>query len=196
MQYAFDGKSGRYTALAPASVATGAGYGPRHLRVSPDNRFVYVLCELTGHVVQFERRAERCAGRHRRGAVGTAGIRARPRRAARSRLERNQRRRALCMVRRPRHHARWPVPLCHRAHHLVDRLPVDRQGVGRIALRRHRFDRNPATRHPPHVRRQVPGGFRRAVGSTGRAPHRYRLPASCRSPAVTPAAAAPTGSRS
>jgi 6-phosphogluconolactonase len=55
MQYAFDGKSGRLTALAPGSVATGAGYGPRHLRVSPDNRFVYVLCELTGHVVQFER---------------------------------------------------------------------------------------------------------------------------------------------
>lgn len=55
MQFAFNAQTGELSALAPASIATGAGYGPRHLRASPDNRFVYVLCELTGHVAQFER---------------------------------------------------------------------------------------------------------------------------------------------
>lgn len=57
MQYGFDAGSGKLTALERASAPVAAGYGPRHMRLSPDNRFAYVLCELTGHVLQFERQA-------------------------------------------------------------------------------------------------------------------------------------------
>lgn len=58
IQYRFDAVTGRLSPLSPPRVATGAGYGPRHLRFSPDNRFAYVLCELTGHVVQHERHGD------------------------------------------------------------------------------------------------------------------------------------------
>ena len=52
-QYRFDAVAGRLTPATPPTVAAKAGDGPRHLVISPDNRFVYVLCELTGIVIQF-----------------------------------------------------------------------------------------------------------------------------------------------
>jgi 6-phosphogluconolactonase len=49
-QFRFDEKSGRLSASAPPVLQLKAGTGPRHLVASPDNRFVYLLNELTATV--------------------------------------------------------------------------------------------------------------------------------------------------
>jgi 6-phosphogluconolactonase len=49
-QFFFDARGGRLTANTPPVLQLKAGSGPRHLVVSRDNRFVYVLNELTGTV--------------------------------------------------------------------------------------------------------------------------------------------------
>src|SRR5437762_5204971 len=49
-QFLFDEKSGRLTANTPPVAQMKAGTGPRHLITSPDNRFVYLLNELTATV--------------------------------------------------------------------------------------------------------------------------------------------------
>ena len=49
-QFLFDEKSGRLTANTPPVLQLKAGTGPRHLVFSPDNRFVFLLNELTATV--------------------------------------------------------------------------------------------------------------------------------------------------
>ena len=49
-QFLFDEKSGKLTANTPPVVQLKQGTGPRHLVVSKDNRFVYLLNELTATV--------------------------------------------------------------------------------------------------------------------------------------------------
>jgi 6-phosphogluconolactonase len=49
-QFLFDQESGRLTANTPPVLQLSQGTGPRHLIVSPDNRFIYLLSELTGTV--------------------------------------------------------------------------------------------------------------------------------------------------
>jgi 6-phosphogluconolactonase len=49
-QFVLDEKSGRLTANTPPVLQLKAGTGPRHLITSPDNRFVYLLNELTATV--------------------------------------------------------------------------------------------------------------------------------------------------
>jgi 6-phosphogluconolactonase len=49
-QFLFDEKTGRLTANTPPVAQLKAGSGPRHLITSPDNRFVYLLNELTAMV--------------------------------------------------------------------------------------------------------------------------------------------------
>jgi len=49
-QFLFDEKSGRLTANTPPVLQLKQGTGPRHLIVSSDNQFVYLLNELTGMV--------------------------------------------------------------------------------------------------------------------------------------------------
>jgi 6-phosphogluconolactonase len=49
-QFLFDENSGRLIANTPPILQLKQGTGPRHLIVSADNRFVYVLNELTGTV--------------------------------------------------------------------------------------------------------------------------------------------------
>jgi 6-phosphogluconolactonase len=49
-QFLFDEKSGRLTANTPPVLQLKAGTGPRHLITSLDNRFVYLLNELTATV--------------------------------------------------------------------------------------------------------------------------------------------------
>ena len=49
-QFLFDQKSGRLTANTPPVLQLKAGSGPRHLITSPDNRYVYLLNELTATV--------------------------------------------------------------------------------------------------------------------------------------------------
>jgi 6-phosphogluconolactonase len=50
LQFTFDEASGRLAANTPPLVQLQAGSGPRHLVASPDNRFVYLLNELTATV--------------------------------------------------------------------------------------------------------------------------------------------------
>jgi 6-phosphogluconolactonase len=54
LQFAFDAKTGRLTPLDPPAVKPDPGHGPRHLVFSADNKFLYVLNELSGHVTQYE----------------------------------------------------------------------------------------------------------------------------------------------
>jgi 6-phosphogluconolactonase len=49
-QFLFDERSGKLTANTPPLLQLKAGSGPRHLVTSPDNRFVYLLNELTATV--------------------------------------------------------------------------------------------------------------------------------------------------
>lgn len=49
-QFTFDEKSGRLAANTPPVLQLKTGNGPRHLVASPDNRFVYLLNELTATV--------------------------------------------------------------------------------------------------------------------------------------------------
>ena len=53
LQFIFDSKTGKLTANEPAAVSPEAGHGPRHMAFSPDNRNLYVLNELSGHVTQY-----------------------------------------------------------------------------------------------------------------------------------------------
>ena len=49
-QFVFDAKSGKLSANTPATVQMKQGTGPRHIIISPDNKFVYLLNELTAAV--------------------------------------------------------------------------------------------------------------------------------------------------
>ena len=49
-QFTFDAGSGRLRANTPPVLQLKAGTGPRHLVTSPDNRYVYLLNELTASV--------------------------------------------------------------------------------------------------------------------------------------------------
>jgi len=49
-QFLFDAKTGRLAANTPPVLQLKQGTGPRHLIISPDNRFVYLLNELTATV--------------------------------------------------------------------------------------------------------------------------------------------------
>ena len=51
--FGFDEKSGRLTAGNPPAAALAPGAGPRHLVLSPDNRFVYVVNENDSTVTTF-----------------------------------------------------------------------------------------------------------------------------------------------
>src|SRR5215475_7246655 len=53
LQFTFDSKTGKLAANEPAAVSPEAGHGPRHLAFSPDNKYLYVLNELSGHVTQY-----------------------------------------------------------------------------------------------------------------------------------------------
>jgi 6-phosphogluconolactonase len=53
LQFIFDSKTGKLTANEPAAISPEAGHGPRHMAFSPDNQFLYVLNELSGHVTQY-----------------------------------------------------------------------------------------------------------------------------------------------
>lgn len=53
--YKFDAKAGKLTPADPPAVKLKAGTGPRHFIISKDNRFLYVLGEMTGVVTVFAR---------------------------------------------------------------------------------------------------------------------------------------------
>jgi 6-phosphogluconolactonase len=53
--YRFDAQAGKLTPAEPSSVKIKAGTGPRHFIISKDNRFIYLLGELTGVVTVLAR---------------------------------------------------------------------------------------------------------------------------------------------
>jgi 6-phosphogluconolactonase len=53
LQFTFDDKTGKLTPNEPPAVSPDAGHGPRHMAFSPDNKNLYVLNELSGHVTQY-----------------------------------------------------------------------------------------------------------------------------------------------
>ncbi len=52
-QFRFDAATGALAANSPAAVAAAREAGPRHLVLSPDNRFAYVLMEMGGEIVSY-----------------------------------------------------------------------------------------------------------------------------------------------
>ncbi len=153
-QFVFDKKSGKLTANTPAVVQLKQGTGPRHLIVSKDNKFVYLLNELTATVTTLSLDAK--TGTLKEGDSVSAlppGHQARPRHAAR----RRRRARTGPAQHRQRHlgfgpspHAERPLPLCGRAHvEHARRLPrgyrerkahLSRQHADREAAARLRID--------------------------------------------------------
>lgn len=53
LQFTFDAKTGKLTANEPPAISPEPGHGPRHMAFSADNRYLYVLNELSGHVTQY-----------------------------------------------------------------------------------------------------------------------------------------------
>lgn len=53
LQFVLDAGTGMLVPNDPPQVATKAGFGPRHIVLSPDNKSVYVLTELSGHVIHY-----------------------------------------------------------------------------------------------------------------------------------------------
>src|SRR5215813_505827 len=53
LQFTFDSKTGKLTPNEPPAVSPEVGHGPRHPALSPDNKYLYVLNELSGHVTQY-----------------------------------------------------------------------------------------------------------------------------------------------
>jgi 6-phosphogluconolactonase len=53
LQFTFDAKTGKLTPNDPPAISPAPGNGPRHLAFSPDNKYLYVMNELSGHVTQY-----------------------------------------------------------------------------------------------------------------------------------------------
>jgi len=51
--FKFDASTGSLASNTPALCLTRAGSGPRHFVISSDNRFLYVLCEMTADILTF-----------------------------------------------------------------------------------------------------------------------------------------------
>jgi len=53
LQFNFNAKAGQLTPNDPPIVSPEPGHGPRHMAFSPDDRYLYVINELSGHVTQY-----------------------------------------------------------------------------------------------------------------------------------------------
>src|SRR4029453_16213489 len=56
--FRFDAASGTLVSNTPSICLAPSGAGPRHFVISADNRFLYVLCEMTGAILTFALDAE------------------------------------------------------------------------------------------------------------------------------------------
>ena len=52
-QFRFDANSGRLTPNTPPAIDLGAGSGPRLMALSPDNKSLYLISQVSGHITQF-----------------------------------------------------------------------------------------------------------------------------------------------
>jgi 6-phosphogluconolactonase len=53
LQFTFDSKTGKLTPNDPPAVSPAPGHGPRHMAFSQNDKYLYVLNELSGHVTQY-----------------------------------------------------------------------------------------------------------------------------------------------
>src|SRR6201993_4161331 len=53
LQFNFDAKAGQLTPNDPPAIGPEPGHGPRHMAFSPDDKYLYVINELSGHVTQY-----------------------------------------------------------------------------------------------------------------------------------------------
>jgi 6-phosphogluconolactonase len=53
LQFTFDSKTGKLTPNDPPAVSPAPGHGPRHMAFSPNDKYLYVLNELSGHITQY-----------------------------------------------------------------------------------------------------------------------------------------------
>jgi 6-phosphogluconolactonase len=53
LQFLFDAETGKLTPNDPPLIKARPDNGPRHMVFSPDNKYLYVINELTGNVAQF-----------------------------------------------------------------------------------------------------------------------------------------------
>jgi 6-phosphogluconolactonase len=54
LEYRFDAATGMLSANDPPAIASRPDNGPRHMVVSPDNRYLYVIHELSGNIAQYK----------------------------------------------------------------------------------------------------------------------------------------------
>ena len=100
-QFTFDSKIGRLASNTPAVVLMKPALGPRHFITSSDNKFIYVLSELTGSVTTFSLNSDTGLLSEVSSASGLPPeIQARARRAAR---RRRRTRRSAAAQHRQRH---------------------------------------------------------------------------------------------
>jgi len=53
LQFNFNAKAGQLTPNDPPAASPEPGHGPRHMAFSPDDKYLYVINELSGHVTQY-----------------------------------------------------------------------------------------------------------------------------------------------
>jgi len=53
LQFNFDSKAGLLTPNDPPAASPARGHGPRHMAFSADDKYLYVINELSGHVTQY-----------------------------------------------------------------------------------------------------------------------------------------------
>ena len=53
LQFNFNAKAGQLTPNDPPTASPEPGHGPRHMAFSPDDKYLYVINELSGHVTQY-----------------------------------------------------------------------------------------------------------------------------------------------
>jgi len=53
LEFLFDAKTGKLTPNDPPLLKALPDNGPRHIIISPDNKYLYVICELSGNIIQY-----------------------------------------------------------------------------------------------------------------------------------------------
>ena len=169
-QFQFDETNGRLAANTPPVLQLKQGTGPRHLIVSSDNRFVYLLNELTGTVTTLALDPSAGTLKELELCVCVApGHQARPRRTARSR--RDPWREPDPAKHRQRHlgfgssyHAERPLSLRRRAHVEHARGFPRRYHERKAHLSRKHADREAAPRFQYRPGQPLRYRIRREVG--------------------------------
>ena len=184
-QFVFDPKNGRLTANTPPVLQLKQGTGPRHLIASPDNRYVYLLNELTATVstLALDLKTGTLTEMSTASALAPDSKLGPGHAAPAARARREQRHLGL----RHPHHAERPLPLRRRAH-----LELDRRLQRRCRERQaHLLASTPTEKQPRGFRIDPTGRFMVVSGEKSETLSTYAIDAS--SGALRPIGKYPTG---